>query len=157
MASPTRSPACAPLQKRTGGISEFVPLPYVHMAAPAYVRQGRSRRGPTLRECVLAHAVARLALHPHVRNVQASWVKLGPQRLVDMLAAGCNDAGGVLMSESITRAAGAAHGQQLCASDIRRLIEEAGRTPRQRTTLYGAAPADQAARAMAATGPLAAC
>jgi FO synthase len=94
------------LAAETGGISEFVPLPFVHMQAPVFLRGG-ARRGPTLRECVLAHAVARLALHPHVTNIQASWVKMGPGRAAALLAAGCNDMGGSLMNESITKAAGA--------------------------------------------------
>lgn len=95
------------------------------------------------------HAVARLALHPHVTNIQASWVKMGPGRAAELLGAGCNDLGGVLMNESITRAAGAAHGQELCASRMEELIRGAGRVPRQRSTLYGAAPAEQAAKAQA--------
>lgn len=88
-----------------GRITEFVPLPFIHMESPIYVKGG-ARRGPTLRECVLMHAVGRLALHPHVRNVQASWVKMGPERAARLLAAGCNDMGGSIMNESISKAAG---------------------------------------------------
>ncbi len=126
------------LQERTGGFTEFVPLPFVHMEAPIYLK-GRARKGPTFREAVLMHAVARLALDPVIANVQASWVKMGPDGAALCLAAGANDMGGVLMNESITRAAGAVHGQELTAADLERLIAAAGRIPRQRTTSYGAA------------------
>ena len=125
------------LQVRTGGFTEFVPLPFVHMEAPIYLR-GRARKGPTFREAVLMHAVARLALDPVVANVQASWVKMGPDGAALCLKAGANDMGGVLMNELITRAAGAVHGQELSAQDLERIITAAGRTPRQRTTGYGA-------------------
>jgi FO synthase len=131
------------LQERTGGFTEFVPLPFVHMEAPIYLR-GRSRKGPTFREAVLMHAVARLALDPVVPNIQASWVKMGPAGATLCLKAGANDMGGVLMNESITRAAGAVHGQELRAEDLERLIRAAGRMPRQRTTSYGPAPAGRA-------------
>ena len=127
------------LQARTGGFTEFVPLPFVHMEAPIYLR-GQARKGPTFREAVLMHAVARLVLDPVIVNVQGSWVKMGPDGAALCLEAGCNDMGGVLMDESITRAAGAVHGQQLGAEDMQRLIRAAGRVPRQRTTLYEEAP-----------------
>jgi FO synthase len=143
------------LQERTGGFTELVPLPFVHMEAPIYLR-GRSRRGPTFREAVLMHAVARLALDPVIVNIQASWVKMGPEGAALCLAAGANDMGGVLMNESITRAAGAVHGQELGTDDLRRLIRAAGRTPRQRTTVYGdpaSAAASDGDRTEAATGP----
>src|SRR4029453_208072 len=97
-------------QRRTGGFTEFVPLPFVHMEAPIYL-QGRARPGPTFREAVLIHAVARLALHPHITNIQASWVKLGIEGAQAALRAGANDLGGTLMNESISRAAGASHGR----------------------------------------------
>jgi FO synthase len=126
------------LQERTGGFTEFVPLPFVHMEAPIYLR-GRARKGPTFREAVLMHAVARLALDPVIANVQASWVKMGPDGAALCLAAGANDMGGVLMNESITRAAGAVHGQELSAEDLEHLIAAAGRIPRQRTTGYDTA------------------
>jgi FO synthase len=125
------------LQERTGGFTEFVPLPFVHMEAPIYLR-GRARKGPTFREAVLMHAVARLALDPVITNIQTSWVKMGPDGAGLCLAAGANDMGGVLMNESITRAAGAVHGQELRAEDLERLIRAAGRSPRQRSTSYGA-------------------
>jgi len=124
------------LQTRTGGFTEFVPLPFVHMEAPIYLR-GQARKGPTFREAVLMHAVARLALDPVIPNIQASWVKMGPDGAALCLEAGVNDMGGVLMDESITRAAGAVHGQQICADDMQRIVEGVGRVPLQRTTLYG--------------------
>ena len=133
------------LQARTGGFTEFVPLPFVHMEAPLYLK-GRARRGPTFRESLLMHAVARLALHPLVPNIQASWVKLGPRGVRACLAAGVNDLGGTLMNESITRAAGAGFGQELPPERMEAIIAGAGRTPRQRSTTYGEPPAGQAAR-----------
>lgn len=132
-----------------GCITEFVPLPFVHPHAPLY-RAGRARRGPTLRECLLMHAVARLALHGAVSNIQASWVKMGPEHAAELLAAGANDMGGVLMNESITRAAGASHGQELLPAEMDALIRAAGRVPRQRTTLYGAPPRSQVLASYAA-------
>jgi FO synthase len=124
------------LQARTGGFTELVPLPFVHMEAPIYLK-GRSRSGPTFREGLLMHAVARLALHPYITNVQASWVKLGVDGATAALRAGCNDLGGTLMNESISRAAGASHGQELPPEGMEEAIRAAGRVPRQRTTLYG--------------------
>ncbi len=123
------------LQSRTGGFTEFVPLPFVHMEAPIYLK-GQARKGPTFREAVLMHAVARLVLDPLIANIQASWVKMGPDGAAFCLQAGANDMGGVLMDESITRAAGAVHGQQVCAEDMQMIIRGAGRMPLQRTTLY---------------------
>jgi len=128
------------LQTRTGGFTEFVPLPFVHMEAPVY-RRGGARRGPTLREAVLMHAVARLVLHPVITNIQTSWVKMGIEGAKACLQAGANDLGGTLMNESISRAAGAKHGQEMTAASMERLIRELGRVPRQRTTLYADAPA----------------
>ncbi len=130
------------LQKRTGGLTEFVPLPFVHMEAPLYLK-GRARPGPTFREVLLIHAIARLALHPHVTNIQASWVKLGPEGVKRCLESGVNDLGGTLMNESITRAAGSTHGQELPPLEMETIIRSADRTPRQRTTLYADAPSDQ--------------
>ncbi|HEY7004760.1 MAG TPA: 5-amino-6-(D-ribitylamino)uracil--L-tyrosine 4-hydroxyphenyl transferase CofH [Gaiellaceae bacterium] len=124
------------LQKRTGGFSEFVPLPFVHMEAPIFLRGG-ARPGPTFREAVLMHAVARLALHPHITNIQASWVKMGVPGAQACLRSGANDLGGTLMNESISRAAGAAHGQEMPPEGMEEAIRALGRTPRQRTTLYG--------------------
>ena len=127
------------LQADTGGITEFVPLPYVHMEAPLW-RRGGSRSGPTFREAVLMHAVARLALHPLVPNIQTSWVKMGAAGAAACLRAGANDLGGTLMNESITRAAGGVHGQELNAAAIEALAASIGRPSRQRTTLYGVVP-----------------
>ena len=127
------------LQDETGGFTEFVPLPFVHMEAPIY-RKGRARCGPTFREAVLMHAVARLALHPLIPNIQASWVKLGPEGVQACLHAGVNDLGGTLMDESISRAAGASHGQEMAPAAMEELIRSAGRRPRERTTLYAASP-----------------
>jgi FO synthase len=124
------------LQARTGGITEFVPLGYVHMEAPLW-RKGRSRSGPTFREAVLMHAVPRLVLNPLIRNIQTSWVKMGANGAAYCLGAGANDLGGTLMNESITRAAGGAHGQELDASQLQALASSIGRPTRQRTTLYG--------------------
>lgn len=125
------------LQARTSGITEFVPLGYVHMEAPLW-RKGRTRSGPSFREAVLMHAVSRLVLHPLIKNIQTSWVKMGAQGAAICLSAGANDLGGTLMNESITRAAGGVHGQELDASKLQALAQSIGRTARQRTTLYGA-------------------
>jgi 7,8-didemethyl-8-hydroxy-5-deazariboflavin synthase CofH subunit len=127
------------LQRRTGGFTEFVPLPYVHMEAPLF-RKGGSRKGPTFREAVLMHAVPRLVLNRDIPNIQASWVKMGVDGVGVCLDAGVNDLGGTLMNESISRAAGAAHGQELTPAAMSQLIRSKGRTPWQRTTLYKDAP-----------------
>ncbi|MGP3790584.1 5-amino-6-(D-ribitylamino)uracil--L-tyrosine 4-hydroxyphenyl transferase CofH [Pseudomonas sp. B392_1p] len=124
------------LASSTGGITEFVPLAFVHMEAPIY-RKGKARKGPTFREAILMHAVGRLVLHPFVKNVQASWVKMGLSGIQAALHAGANDAGGTLMNESITSSAGAKHGQEMTPDALTSLIEASGRVPRQRTTLYG--------------------
>jgi FO synthase len=124
------------LQSRTGGFTEFVPLPFVHMEAPMYLR-GAARKGPTWRECILMHAVARLSLHPWIKNIQTSWVKMGHAGAIACLNSGCNDLGGTLMNESISRAAGAAHGQEMPPAKMEELIRAAGRVTQQRDTLYG--------------------
>lgn len=123
------------LQKETGGFTEFVALPFVHMAAPIYLRK-KARRGPTFRETVLMHAVARIAYHGYIDNIQASWVKIGFGGLAQLLQTGCNDVGGTLIDENISRAAGASHGQEVNADDFLRLVEPLGRTLHQRSTLY---------------------
>ncbi len=130
------------LQQRSGGFTEFVPLPFVHMEAPMYLK-GRSRRGPTFREAVLMHAVARLALHGLIDNIQASWVKMGPEGIALCLNAGANDLGGTLMNESITRAAGSGHGQEWAPARMETFIAGLGRQPRLRTTLYADAPEER--------------
>ncbi|MDD3799100.1 MAG: 5-amino-6-(D-ribitylamino)uracil--L-tyrosine 4-hydroxyphenyl transferase CofH [Novosphingobium sp.] len=132
------------LQERTGGFTEFVPLPFVAMEAPIYLK-GQARPGPTFREAVLMHAVARLVLHPLIPNIQVSWVKMGEDGVRAALAAGANDLGGTLMDESISRAAGASHGQEWPPEQMERVIREAGRVPAQRTTLYGAVGAERIA------------
>jgi FO synthase len=130
------------LQARTDGFTEFVPLPFVPMEAPMYLK-GTARLGPTYREAVLMHAVARLALHPLIPSIQTSWVKLGADGAAACLNAGCNDLGGTLMNESISRAAGASFGQEMPPEAMEALIRLIGRIPRQRTTLYGDAPAER--------------
>jgi FO synthase len=128
------------LQTETGGFTEFVPLPFVHMATPLYL-QGRARRGPTFRETLLMHAVGRIAYAGSVDNVQVSWVKLGAEGARQILQAGANDLGGTLMDENISRAAGAAHGQGMDEAAFRAIVEPLGRPLEQRTTLYGRVPA----------------
>jgi FO synthase len=124
------------LQARTGGFTEFVPLPFVHYEAPLYLK-GQARRGPTWRETMAMYAVSRLVLHPLIANIQTSWVKLGAGGVEASLAAGVNDLGGTLMNESISRAAGTQHGQESPPEQMDAWIHKAGRIPAQRTTLYG--------------------
>jgi FO synthase len=130
------------LQAETGGFTEFVPLPFVHMEAPIYLK-GRARRGPTFREAVLMHSVARLALHPLLNNIQTSWVKMGPDGVKVCLRAGANDLGGTLMDETITRSAGATHGQEMTPMAMESIIRSIGRVPRQRSTLYADVPEER--------------
>jgi FO synthase len=124
------------LQKETGGFTEFVPLPFVHMASPIYLMK-KSRRGPTFRETLLMHAIGRIAYHGYIDNIQASWVKIGLDGAQQLLQAGCNDMGGTLMNENISRAAGAAHGQEMTPQHFTQLSESLGRRAEQRTTGYG--------------------
>jgi FO synthase len=124
------------LQRETGGFTEFVPLPFVHMAAPMYI-QRKARRGPTFREALLMHAVGRIAYRGAIDNIQVSWVKMGRSGVTQCLQAGVNDLGGTLMDENISRAAGASHGQMMQAEDFRTIVEPLGRRLEQRTTLYG--------------------
>jgi len=123
------------LQKETGGFTEFVPLPFVHMAAPIYL-QGKSRQGPTFREALLMHAVGRIAYHGWIPNIQVSWVKMGVHGARQVLRAGANDLGGTLMDENISRAAGADHGQAMDEAAFVALVEPLGRPLAQRSTLY---------------------
>lgn len=118
-----------------GQITEFVPLPFVHMESPLF-RKGKARRGPSFRETILMHAVARLGLHPHIKNIQVSWPKLGRQGAEACLKAGANDLGGTLMNESISRAAGASVGQEMTPAMFESWAQEIGRKPRQRHTNY---------------------
>ncbi|MGY6501598.1 MAG: 5-amino-6-(D-ribitylamino)uracil--L-tyrosine 4-hydroxyphenyl transferase CofH [Acidimicrobiales bacterium] len=127
------------LQEETGGFTEFVGLPFVHMASPIYL-QRKARRGPTFRETLLVHAVARIAYRGLIDNVQASWVKIGVAGVRQLLQSGCNDLGGTLMDENISRAAGAEHGQSLGPDEFAAIVEPLGRPLRQRTTLYGEVP-----------------
>ena len=127
------------LQEETGGFTEFVPLPFVHMEAPMW-RKGQARSGPTWREAILMHSIARLVLSPAIPNIQASWVKLGPSGAARALQAGCNDIGGTLIDESITRAAGGVNGQHFDARAIEALAASIGRPARVRTTFYADAP-----------------
>ena len=136
-------------QARTGGFTEFVPLPFTPMETPIYLK-GRARRGPTFREAVLLHAVARLALHPYFENIQTSWVKMGPIGAAACLSAGANDLGGTLMNETITRSAGAEHGQEMPPERMHKIIEGLGRIPQQRTTFYAAAPEERVAASFGA-------
>jgi len=143
------------LQSRTGGFTEFVPLPFVPMEAPIFLKGG-ARRGPTLRETVVMHAVARLALHPLIPNIQTSWVKLGEAGAKLCLKAGANDLGGTLMNESISRAAGTQHGQEMPPSAMQAMISSLERLPEQRDTFYRTAPVHlrMAAEAAAELAPI---
>lgn len=138
------------LQVETGGFTEFVPLPFVHMEAPVY-RRGLARPGATWRETILMHAIARLVLGPVLHNIQVSWTKLGTEGAARVLNAGANDLGGTLMNESISRAAGASFGQELSPEGMDALIESIGRRATQRTTLYGTPPAERIAQSYQAT------
>lgn len=143
------------LQERTKGITEFVPLPFIAQEAPLY-RKGKARQGPTWREAILMHAVSRIALNSAIPNIQVSWVKMGRQGVLAALNAGANDLGGTLMNESISRAAGAEHGQELPPQEMCNLILTSGRQPQQRTTLYGPASSERqrAAREAAPLEPI---
>jgi FO synthase len=123
------------LQAETGGFTEFVGLPFVHMASPIYL-QKRARRGPTFRETLLMHAIARIAYHGSIDNIQVSWVKIGVDGARQLLRAGCNDLGGTLMDENISRAAGANHGQKMSEDAFSALVAPLGRTLVQRSTAY---------------------
>jgi FO synthase len=126
------------LQRETGGFTEFVPLPFVHMATPIYL-QRRARRGPTFREALLMHAVARIAYAGDIDNIQVSWVKMGAEGARQLLQAGANDLGGTLMDENISRAAGARHGQRMGVEDLEAIVTPLGRPLVQRSTLYALA------------------
>ena len=130
------------LQKETGGITEFIPLPYVSMESPMYKR-GKARPGPTFNEVLLMHAVSRIALNPYINNIQASWVKLGKEGALSCLNAGVNDMGGTLMNESISRAAGSIHGQEFEAKRMEKFIKDCGRLPQQRNTHYESIHSDE--------------
>tara|TARA_B100000674_G_scaffold165312_2_gene132649 strand:+ start:1109 stop:3562 length:2454 start_codon:yes stop_codon:yes gene_type:complete len=137
------------LQVETGGFTEFVPLPFVASESPVYLK-GRARRGPSFREAVLMHAVARIVFHGYISNIQTSWVKMGHRGVIACLGAGANDLGGTLMNESITRAAGAAHGQETNPSVMLDMISGANRIPRPRTTIYSDLSSDRLETALEA-------
>ncbi|MGW4898046.1 bifunctional FO biosynthesis protein CofGH [Kitasatospora sp. NPDC004240] len=143
----------AGIQQRTGGFTEFVTLPFVHTNAPVYLA-GIARPGPTARDNRAVVAMARLLLHPHIRNIQTSWVKLGAEGAAEMLRSGANDLGGTLMEETISRMAGSAYGSYKSVRDLEAIAEAAGRPHRQRTTTYGEVPAERRAAALASDGHL---
>jgi FO synthase len=141
----------AELQRKTGGFTEFVPLPFVAHEAPMY-KKGKARRGPSYREALLMHAVPRLVFNGLIDNIQASWVKMGREGVAACLNAGANDVGGSLMNESITRAAGAEHGEEWSPAEIETTIRGLDREPRMRSTLYADASAERRERAQLAAG-----
>ena len=144
----------ARIQDTTGGFTEFVPLPFVHLNAPVYLA-GIARPGPTIRENVVVHAMARLLLHGRIDHVQTSWVKLGERGTQQMLRGGADDLGGTLMEETISRMAGSQHGSRMSVDELEGVVRGIARTPRQRTTTYDA-PTDErrkAARAVVLAEP----
>src|SRR5690349_24862131 len=136
------------IQQRTGGFTEFVTLPFIHTNAPVYLA-GIARPGPTARENRAVIAMARLLLHPHIPNIQTSWVKLGTEGAAEMLRSGANDLGGTLMEETISRMAGATYGSYKSIRELEAIAEAAGRPARQRTSTYGHVPAERRAAAVA--------
>ena len=143
----------AEIQQRTGGFTEFVTLPFVHTNAPVYLA-GVARPGPTARDNRAVAAMARLLLHPHIPNIQTSWVKLGAEGAAEMLRSGANDLGGTLMEETISRMAGSSYGSYKSVRDLEAIAEAAGRPSRQRTTTYGEVSAERRAAALASDGHL---
>ncbi|MFF7675070.1 bifunctional FO biosynthesis protein CofGH [Actinacidiphila glaucinigra] len=143
----------AEIQQRTGGFTEFVTLPFIHTNAPVYLA-GIARPGPTLRDNRAVTAMARLLLHPHIRNIQTSWVKLGTDGAAEMLRSGANDLGGTLMEETISRMAGSSYGSHRSIRDLVAIADAAGRPARQRTTTYGEVPAERIAAGLASDGHL---
>ncbi|MGK4582611.1 bifunctional FO biosynthesis protein CofGH [Kitasatospora sp. HPMI-4] len=143
----------ADIQQRTGGFTEFVTLPFIHTNAPVYLA-GIARPGPTMRDNRAVTAMARLLLHPHIPNIQTSWVKLGAEGAAEMLRSGANDLGGTLMEETISRMAGSAYGSYKSIRDLEAIAEAVGRPARQRTTTYGEVPAERRAAALASDGHL---
>ncbi|WP_224282909.1 bifunctional FO biosynthesis protein CofGH [Streptomyces sp. LS1784] len=143
----------AEIQQRTGGFTEFVTLPFIHTNAPVYLA-GIARPGPSARDNRAVVAMARLLLHPHIPNIQTSWVKLGAEGAAEMLRSGANDLGGTLMEETISRMAGSAYGSHKSVRDLQAIAGAAGRPHRQRTTTYGEVPAERQAAALASDGHL---
>ncbi|MEV4433931.1 bifunctional FO biosynthesis protein CofGH [Streptomyces sp. NPDC049585] len=143
----------ADIQRETGGFTEFVTLPFIHTNAPVYLA-GIARPGPTLRDNRAVTAMARLLLHPHIPNIQTSWVKLGTEGAAEMLRSGANDLGGTLMEETISRMAGSSYGSYRSIHDLVAIAETAGRPARPRTTLYGEVPAERQRAALDSDGHL---
>ncbi|MEU9570013.1 bifunctional FO biosynthesis protein CofGH [Streptomyces massasporeus] len=143
----------AGIQQRTGGFTEFVTLPFVHTNAPVYLA-GIARPGPTMRDNRAVTAMARLLLHPHIPNIQTSWVKLGTEGAAEMLRSGANDLGGTLMEETISRMAGSSYGSYKSVKDLIAVADAAGRPARPRTTLYGDVPQERQSAAAASDGHL---
>ncbi|QTT74270.1 bifunctional FO biosynthesis protein CofGH [Streptomyces mobaraensis NBRC 13819 = DSM 40847] len=141
------------IQKETGGFTEFVTLPFIHTNAPVYLA-GIARPGPTMRDNRAVTAMARVLLHPHITNIQTSWVKLGTEGAAEMLRSGANDLGGTLMEETISRMAGSSYGSYRSVRDLVAIAEAAGRPARARTTLYGEVPEERLAAAAASDGHL---
>jgi FO synthase len=143
----------AGIQQETGGFTEFVTLPFIHTNAPVYLA-GIARPGPTARDNRAVTAMARLLLHPHITNIQTSWVKLGQEGAAEMLRSGANDLGGTLMEETISRMAGSSYGSYRSIQDLVAIAEEAGRPAKPRTTLYGEVPQERQQAAAASDGHL---
>ncbi|MEV6670527.1 bifunctional FO biosynthesis protein CofGH [Streptomyces sp. NPDC051162] len=143
----------ARIQQETGGFTEFVTLPFIHTNAPVYLA-GIARPGPTMRDNRAVTAMARVLLHPHITNIQTSWVKLGADGAAEMLRSGANDLGGTLMEETISRMAGSSYGSYRSVQDLIAIAESAGRPARARTTLYGEVPAERLSAAAASDGHL---
>ncbi|MER6355207.1 bifunctional FO biosynthesis protein CofGH [Streptomyces sp. NPDC001634] len=143
----------ARIQQRTGGFTEFVTLPFIHTNAPVYLA-GISRPGPTTRDNRAVTAMARLLLHPHIPNIQTSWVKLGMEGAAEMLRSGANDLGGTLMEETISRMAGSSYGSYKSIKDLIAVAEAAGRPAKPRTTLYGEVAEERQRAAEASDGHL---
>lgn len=141
------------IQQETGGFTEFVTLPFIHTNAPVYLA-GIARPGPTTRDNRAVTAMARILLHPHIPNIQTSWVKLGTEGAADMLRSGANDLGGTLMEETISRMAGSSYGSYRSIQDLIAIAELAGRPARPRTTTYGPVPDERQAAALASDGHL---
>ncbi|WP_128980569.1 bifunctional FO biosynthesis protein CofGH [Streptomyces roseicoloratus] len=143
----------ARIQQETGGFTEFVTLPFIHTNAPVYLA-GIARPGPTVRDNRAVTAMARVLLHPHIPNIQTSWVKLGAEGAAEMLRSGANDLGGTLMEETISRMAGSSYGSYRSIRDLEAIAEAAGRPARPRTTLYGEVPEERQRAARASDGHL---
>ncbi|MFD9330819.1 bifunctional FO biosynthesis protein CofGH [Streptomyces sp. NPDC060065] len=143
----------ARIQQQTGGFTEFVTLPFIHTNAPVYLA-GIARPGPTMRDNRAVMAMARLLLHPHIPNIQTSWVKLGTEGAAEMLRSGANDLGGTLMEETISRMAGSSYGSYKSVKDLIAVAEAAGRPAKPRTTLYGEVPEERQRAAAASDGHL---